>query len=41
MDWYISNGYLYFGELTFTSGAGLSVSFGDDLEKLMSEWWVL
>ncbi|EMF7616452.1 ATP-grasp fold amidoligase family protein [Providencia hangzhouensis] len=41
IDWYISNGYLYFGELTFTSGAGLSVSFGDDLEKLMSEWWVL
>lgn len=41
IDWYISNEHLYFGELTFTSGAGLSLSFGDDLEKLMSKWWVL
>lgn len=41
IDWYVSADKLYFGELTFTAGSGLSRSFGDDLEILMSKLWVL
>lgn len=40
IDWYVSNGKPYFGELTFTPGGGLSNEFGYELEKLMCSWWV-
>jgi hypothetical protein len=39
IDWYVDNGRLYFGELTFTPGAGRTNEFGDELEHLMGEMW--
>ncbi|EEV8850783.1 hypothetical protein DVI68_02900 [Escherichia coli] len=41
VDWYIYDNKLYFGELTFTPGAGSSYEFGNKLEKLMAKYWQL
>ena len=41
IDWYVVGSDLYFGELTFTSGSGVSLSFGDELDKIMGQKWVL
>ncbi|QKJ87088.1 hypothetical protein PMPD1_2142 [Paramixta manurensis] len=40
IDWYLIEGKIYFGELTFTSGAGRINGFGANLEKQMAEWWL-
>lgn len=40
IDWYLVGAKLYFGELTFTPGAGHSNEFGSELEKIMSDFWV-
>ena len=40
IDWYVTEEQLYFGEITFTPGAGGSNEFGSKLEKIMSDWWV-
>lgn len=40
IDWYLVNGKIYFGELTFTPGGGRSNEFGEKLEKIMSDWWI-
>ncbi|MCF7455157.1 ATP-grasp fold amidoligase family protein [Vibrio sp. A1-1] len=40
IDWYVSNGRPYFGELTFTPGGGLSNEFGLELETIMCKYWV-
>ena len=39
IDWYAHDGQLYFGELTFTPGAGLINEFGPELEKKMGDMW--
>lgn len=39
VDWYVCEGRLFFGELTFTPGAGLSNEFGQELELLMGKMW--
>lgn len=39
VDWYVDSGRLYFGELTFTPGAGLDNPFGSKLETIMGEMW--
>lgn len=39
IDWYLVDGKLYFGELTFTSGAGVINGFGKALETQMAKWW--
>lgn len=39
VDWYISKGQPFFGELTFTPGAGSSYEFGIELEKYMCDLW--
>lgn len=39
VDWYVSQGKLYFGELTFTPGASFSFEFGTELEKKMGAFW--
>lgn len=39
VDWYVHDGRLYFGELTFTPGAGLVNEFGEFLEKKMGSMW--
>lgn len=41
VDWLITPGKLYFSELTFTPGAGLSSSFGGELDRRLGELWVL
>lgn len=40
VDWYVDSGKLYFGELTFTPGAGLDNAFGRELEEIMGEMWL-
>lgn len=39
IDWYILGDRIYFGEITFTPGAGIGNEFGPALEKKMAEWW--
>lgn len=39
IDWYILGDRIYFGEITFTPGAGIGNEFGPALEKQMAEWW--
>ncbi|MCS4410022.1 hypothetical protein MU420_23245, partial [Klebsiella pneumoniae] len=39
IDWYILGDRIYFGEITFTPGAGIGNEFGPVLEKQMAEWW--
>lgn len=39
VDWYVSEGRLYFGELTFTPGAGRINEFGRRLDRLMGDMW--
>ena len=39
IDWYILGDRIYFGEITFTPGAGIGNEFGHALEKQMAEWW--
>lgn len=41
IDWYLVDTKLYFGELTFTPGAGRTNEFGPELETIMSEYWVM
>jgi hypothetical protein len=41
IDWYVIKGKLYFGELTFTPGAGTVNEFGAELERKMFDYWVL
>lgn len=40
IDWYIVDNMIYFGELTFTPGAGKSNEFGKELEKIMGRLWI-
>lgn len=40
VDWYINAGQVYFGELTFTPGAGMVTGLGMGLDKMMGEMWV-
>ena len=39
IDWYIVDGQAFFGEMTFTPGAGRSNEFGVDLESKMFDFW--
>lgn len=39
IDWYVHEGKLYFGELTFTPGAGRSNDLGRELDSLMGAMW--
>lgn len=39
IDWYIENHNIYFGELTFTTGAGCGNEFGQELERVMFDFW--
>lgn len=39
VDWYVDSAKLYFGELTFTPGAGLDNPFGEALETIMGGMW--
>ncbi|MBE1274993.1 ATP-grasp fold amidoligase family protein [Enterovibrio baiacu] len=41
IDWYVSEGNLYFGELTFTPAGGYSKNPGRDLDMKMGKYWVL
>lgn len=40
VDWYIQAGRIYFGELTFTPGAGLVTGLDKGLDALMGQMWV-
>lgn len=40
IDWYITRKYVYFGELTFTPGAGRSKSFKGDFGLVMGNLWI-
>ncbi len=40
VDWYIQHGQVYFGELTFTPGAGLVTGLDRGLDRMMGEMWV-
>ncbi len=40
VDWMTVGDRLYFSELTFTPGAGISTSFGDDLDLRVGPLWV-
>ncbi len=39
VDWLVDRSRLYFSELTFTPGAGLSTSFGDALDRHAGSLW--
>ena len=39
VDWMRSAGGLFFSELTFTPGAGISTSFGDELDRRLGSLW--
>lgn len=39
VDWMVGSGGLYFGELTFTPGAGISTSFGDEIDRRLAPLW--
>lgn len=41
VDWYVTPTQIYFGELTFTSGAASGFEFGKNLEKQMCKFWEL
>ena len=41
VDWYVHKEKVYFGELTFTPGAGNSKSAGAELQKVMGDMWVM
>lgn len=40
VDWYIQRGKIYFGELTFTPGAGLVTGLARGLDRMMGDMWV-
>ncbi len=40
VDWYIHEGHIYFGELTFTPGAGLVTGLDRGLNQMMGEMWI-
>lgn len=40
VDWYIQHGQVYFGELTFTPGAGLVTGLDRGLDRMMGDMWV-
>ena len=40
VDWYISEGQIYFGELTFTPGAGMVTGLDQGLDKMMGDMWL-
>ncbi|WP_158785042.1 ATP-grasp fold amidoligase family protein [Pantoea sp. BAV 3049] len=40
VDWYINDGQIYFGELTFTPGAGLVTGLDHGLNEIMGNMWV-
>ncbi|WP_034911541.1 MULTISPECIES: ATP-grasp fold amidoligase family protein [Erwinia] len=40
VDWYINEGQIFFGELTFTPGAGMVTGLGQGLDKLMGDMWL-
>ncbi|NIK40841.1 hypothetical protein FHY12_003166 [Xanthomonas arboricola] len=40
VDWYIQRGQVYFGELTFTPGAGLVTGLDRGLDRMMGDMWV-
>ncbi len=40
VDWYIQKGRIYFGELTFTPGAGLVTGLDRGLDHLMGNMWI-
>ncbi|WP_434801681.1 ATP-grasp fold amidoligase family protein [Xanthomonas hortorum] len=40
VDWYIQRGKIYFGELTFTPGAGLVTGLDRGLDRMMGNMWV-
>ncbi|PIJ50387.1 hypothetical protein BL250_13255 [Erwinia sp. OLTSP20] len=39
VDWYIHEGRIYFGELTFTPGAGLVTGLDRGLDRIMGDMW--
>ena len=39
IDWYIIEDNIYFGEMTFTPGSGKNPEFGEELEKVMGDYW--
>ncbi|QKJ88910.1 hypothetical protein PMPD1_4002 [Paramixta manurensis] len=40
VDWYIHGDQIYFGELTFTPGAGLVTGLEQGLDKIMGDMWI-
>jgi len=40
VDWYIHEGRIYFGELTFTPGAGLVTGLDRGLNQMMGDMWI-
>lgn len=40
VDWYINEGHIYFGELTFTPGAGLVTGLDRGLNQIMGDMWI-
>ncbi|WP_075183034.1 ATP-grasp fold amidoligase family protein [Pantoea sp. 1.19] len=40
VDWYLQGEQLYFGELTFTPGAGLVTGLDGGLNQLMGDMWI-
>lgn len=40
VDWYIQKGQLWFGEFTFTPGAGLVTGLDRGLNRMMGEMWI-
>nr|WP_154325439.1 ATP-grasp fold amidoligase family protein [Pantoea sp. 201603H] len=40
VDWYIHENQVYFGELTFTPGAGLVTGLDRGLDRLMGDMWL-
>jgi hypothetical protein len=40
VDWYIDGDRIYFGELTFTPGAGLVTGLDRGLNQMMGDMWI-
>ncbi|WP_338567440.1 ATP-grasp fold amidoligase family protein [Erwinia sp. E_sp_B01_3] len=40
VDWYICEGQIFFGELTFTPGAGMVTGLDMGLDKMMGDMWL-
>ncbi|WP_455813824.1 ATP-grasp fold amidoligase family protein [Pseudomonas graminis] len=40
VDWYIHEGHIYFGELTFTPGAGMVTGLENGLNQIMGDMWL-